>query len=485
MMAVSLYASRVILQILGVTDYGIYNVVGGVVGLLGFVSGSMSLAIQRFFAYDLGKNDFLSLNRTFSMAVQVHIFISVIIFIFAEILGYYLLPTLQISIERIEAAKWVFHLSVVTAIAKLMMIPYTALIISYERMGIFAYLSIAEAILSLGILFVIKWCNTSFDSLIFYAFLMFLVNSLITIIYSIYCTRRIKEVKFHFVNDSTIFKKLLGFASWTALGEFAWCGTIQGVNIILNMFFDPVVNASRGIAYHVQGAVMKFVQNFQVAVNPQIIKYYASDEKEQMTKLTYRCTCFSFYLTFLLSLPLLLRMEYILELWLGNVPEYSVVFCRLILVNVLLDVLSNLLLTVIKATGYIRNYYLISSLILLLNPILTFVVLRLGANPEVSFYIYSIVSILLTLVRLFTIYRIVHLKISSFLDKVIVPILLHIIIVLPFVYFFDKMLSNNIVSMMILYVYTAIISCMTIYLIDLNSSEKNIVITKLKNIIKK
>lgn len=485
MMLVSLYASRVILQVLGVTDYGIYNVVGGIVGLLGFVSGSMSLAVQRFFAYDLGRNDISSLNRTFSMSLQVHILIGVAIFVMAEVLGYFLLPTLQIPVERLAAAKWVFHFSIFTAVAKLMMVPFSALIISYERMGIFAYLSIAEAILSLGILFIVKWCSTSYDSLVFYAFLMFLTTLAITLIYSFYCTRRIREVKYHFVNDSTIFKRLLGFASWTALGEFAWCGTIQGVNIILNLFFDPIVNASRGIAYHVQSAVMRFVQNFQVAVNPQIIKYYANGEKEQMKGLTYRSTCFSFYLTLLLSLPLLLRMEYILQLWLGQVPEYSVVFCQLILINVLLDVVSNLLLTVIKATGHIRNYYLISSIILLLNPILTFVALKLGAEPEVSFYIYSAVSISLIVVRLLAVHKLAHIEVFSFIRKVVLPIVMHTIIVFPIVYMINFILSDDILSMIILYGCTAVIACAAIFIIDLSKSEKNSLINRIKILIRK
>lgn len=485
MMGVSLYASRVILQVLGVTDYGIYNVVGGVVGLLGFVSGSMSLAVQRFFAYDLGKNDLLSLNKTFSMAIQVHFLIGLIILIFAEILGYYLLPTLQIPIERIDASWWVFHLSVFTAIAKLMMVPFIALIISYERMSIFAYLSIAEALLNLGILFVVKWCSSSFDALVFYAFLMFLTTLAITMIYSFYCINKIVEVKYHFVKDNNIFRRLLGFASWTALGEFAWCGTIQGVNVILNLYFNPAVNASRGIAYHVQGAVMRFIQNFQVAVNPQIIKYYANNEKEQMKKLVYRSTCFSFYLTLLLSLPLLLKMEYVLQLWLGQVPEFSTIFCQLILVNVLLDVISNLLLTVVKASGHIRNYYLISSVVLLMNPILTFFALKFGAGPEVSFYIYSIVSILLMIIRLITVYRITHVEIFSFMRKVIIPIVIHTIIVFPIVYLFNSILSDNIISMLILYACTAIVVCVAIYILDLNKSERKTITNKIMNIINK
>jgi len=483
MMVVSLYASRVILEVLGVTNYGIYNVVGGIVGLLGFVSGSMSLAVQRFFAYDLGRKDFPSLNKTFSMAIQVHLLISIIIFILAEILGYYLLPTLQIPIERMEAARWVFHLSIFTAIAKLIMVPFSALIISYERMGIFAYLSIIEAILSLVILFIIKWCVFSFDSLVFYAFLLFLITVMITLIYSFYCTRKIREVKYHIVSDSNIFKRLLGFASWTAFGEFAWCGTIQGVNIILNVFFDPVVNASRGIAYHVQSAVLRFVQNFQIAVNPQIIKYYANDEKEEMKMLTYRSTCFSFYLTLLLSLPLFLRMEYVLQLWLGQVPNYSIIFCQLILVNVLLDVISNLLLTVIKATGYIRNYYLIASILLLLNPILTFVALKLGADAEVSFYIYSTVSILLMIVRLLTVHNIAHIEVFSFIRNVIIPIITHIVIVFPIIYLLNSILYNNVISMLVLYGCTAIVTCMAIYFFDLSKSERFIIINKIKDII--
>ena len=480
MMIISLYTSRVILQTLGVVDYGIYNVVGGIVGLLGFISGSMSLTVQRFFSFDLGRNDKESLNRTYSMALQIYILVGFVTFIAAEIAGYFLLPTLQIPEERMSVAIIVFHLSVLTAIAKLMITPLNALIISYERMSIFAYLSIAEAVLGLGVLFVVQWISRFYDSLKLYAILMLFMTIIIMAIYYLYCNYKIKDVKYRFTKDKEIFKRLIGFTSWTTLGEFAWCGTIQGVNLISNSFFGPVINASRGIAYHIQIAVMRFVQNFQVAVNPQIIKYYANKERDRMTKLAFRSTCFSFYLTILLSLPLILRMDYVLKIWLGQIPDYSIIFSQLIIINIWLDVISNLLVTIIKATGHIRNYYIISSAILLLNPLLTYTALKLGASPNAPFYIYSGVSIMLLITRLFAINKLANIEIYPFAKDVLYPIAKHIIIVFPLVYVFNRVLPEGILSLLLLYLVTAILVCTAIYIFDLSKSERQSIINKIK-----
>lgn len=474
---VALYTSRVVLQVLGVTDFGIYNVVGGVVALLGFISSSMSIAIQRFLSYDIGKNDIVSLNKTFNMAILIHALIALIVLLLAETIGlYFLAHHMNFPPERYAAAQWIFHFSVLTCCAKILQVPYNALVISYERMGIFAYLSIAEAALGLLIVYFLQLGD--FDRLKLYAVLTFGVALLIMILYSIYCTHKIKEVRFSLFWDRTIFRRLVGFASWSALGEISWGVTIQGVNIVLNLFFGPVVNAARGISYQVLAAINSFVQSFQMAVNPQIIKQYAAGNMAGMQTLVYRSSCFSFYLLLLLSLPILLRTEYILGLWLGQVPPYLVVFCRLILLNAMIDIHSNLLATVAKAYGKIRNYQLTVASILFLNLPLSYIVLKLGYPPESTFIVYTVLSLTLLGVRLVLVHRMVGMLVHNFLKAVIWPVIQHLLTALPIPICLNLFLPNTFVGFITVCFISSLSILLSVYTIGLTSQEKSMITAK-------
>lgn len=484
MLLVSLYTSRIVLQTLGVTDYGIYNVVGGIVALLGFVSNAMSISVQRFLSYDIGKNDIESLNRTFSTAIVIHILIALLILLVGETIGLYFVSNhMNFPIDRYNAAIWVFHLSLIASFFKILQVPYNALIISYERMDIFAYLSIGEAVLNLAVVYLLRLGNI--DKLTLYSLLLMIIALLVYALYYLYCRCKIKTVKFNLLFDRERFRSLIGFASWSALGEMSWAATLQGVNVVLNIFFSPVVNAARGISYQVLNAVNRFVQSFQMAVNPQIIKLYATDDIASMKTLVYRSTRFSVYLLLLLILPLLFRTEYIMKLWLGDVPEHLVLFCRLILVNALLDVLSNLHTTVAKAYGKIRNYQIIISLVLFLNLPLSYVCLRGGAPPESTYWVYSFVSILLLIIRLLIIKRMVGFSVVSYIKDVLCPISIVVILCLPLPVYLNKLIPESFIGLLVFTIISTISLIVSLFSFGITASERNFIVNKLKDFYKK
>ncbi len=431
MMAVTLYASRVLMRVLGVTDLGIYNVVGGAVALLGFISSSMAISVQRFLAYDLGKHDTDRLNLTLNIAVIIHVVIALTVWLVGESLGLWLVAKyLNLPAGRYDAAMIVYHMSVLAACVKMLQVPFNALIIATERMSLFAYLSIGEALLSLGCALALPWI--SYDHLIVYGGLTLGMTVCVAMLYAFCSLRTIEGVRLRWCWDKEIFRRLTSFAFWSALGEMSWGATIQGVNIVLNIFFGPAVNAARGIAYQVLNAVTRFAQNFQMAMNPQIIKQYAAGNLTEMETLMMRGTRLSFYLLLFLMSPLLLRTHYVLALWLGRVPDYLEIFTRLILINALLDALSNLTTTVVKAYGRIRNYQIIVSFVLFLNLPFSYLLIKAGLPPESSFWVYGLVSLSLLAVRLYFVKQMVGLSVRRFVRGVLVPVLFtSVVVALP------------------------------------------------------
>ena len=481
---VQLYTSRVVLQVLGVTDFGIYNAVGGVVAMLAFINSSMSLAVQRYLSYDLGRGDMASLNRTFNLSLLIHGLIAVVVALLAETAGYYFLTHyMNFPAARYEAACWVFHFSVLTCCVRFFQVPYTALVISFERMGIFAYLSIGEAVLGLAIVYLLQ--VGTLDKLELYAVLVSGVTLLITAMYAVYSLLKIREIKLRPTWDGPLFRRLLGFASWSALGELAWAATGQGVNVVLNLFFGPVVNASRGIAYQVLGAVSRFTQSFQMAVNPQIIKRYAAGNVRGMEALVFRSTCFSYYLLLLLTLPLFLRMEYVLELWLGQVPPHLTAFCRLTLLGAMTDILSNLQATVAKAYGRIRNYQLVVAGVLMLNLPLSYAALKLGAPAESVFLVYIAVSVSLFFVRLWLIRRMVGLRVRDYLRGVLLPVLRVSVVVLPLPLVAHSLLAETLPGLVGVVAVSCLSVALAVYAAGLTATERQTVRARSSILIRK
>src|SRR5690554_2679044 len=397
-MLVSLYTSRVILNTLGVEDYGIYNVVGGVVSMFAFFNSAMSSATQRFLSYEIGKGDFVQLRKTFNATQIIHICIAVFIFILAETVGLWFVKNyLVIPPERLNAAIWVYHFSVLSFMVSIIQVPYNATIIAHERMNVYAYVSIIEVLLKLLIVFMLTWIT--YDKLILYGILHFGVMFLIAAIYRIYTRKNFEESKFEVVKDKGLYKTLISYSGWNLFGNIAGVAQGQGINIILNIFFGPVVNAARGIATQVQSAVNSFVSNFQMAVKPQIIKSYAANEKDYMISLIIQSSKYSFYLLFILSLPIILEVDQILKIWLITVPEYASIFTVLVLVIILINSISGPLMTAVQAAGKIAIYQAVIGTLLFLTLPISYVFLKLGYPPEVTLYITIVIEVIALIFR--------------------------------------------------------------------------------------
>lgn len=484
MMFVTLFTSREVLDKLGVTDYGIYNVVGGVVAMLGFLNSSMSNAVQRYLSFEIGKNNEAGVNRIFNVSLFAHAGIAVFVFIVMEIVGVWYLNThMNIPAERMDAANWVLQCSIFTTLFTIVQVPYNAIIISKEQMGIYAYISILEVVLKLLVVYMLAIGN--FDKLKLYSVLIMVVTIGIVMIYRFYCTRKYKEAKFKLIKDWNLLKQIVGFASWNMLGELAWVFTGQGVNIILNSFFGPVVNAARGLAEQVNGAVNRFVANFQTAVNPQLIKNYASDQLGEMKTLLFRSTRFSYYLLLALSLPIILKMDFILHLWLKEVPDYTVGFCQLVLVSSLVSTLSNLLAQVARAYGKIRNYQIIVSIFLFLNFPLSYIVLKFGCSPLSSMFVNIGVNTMLLFVRLRLTNRIIQMTYGSFIRNVLLPVIIvtAVALVIPLIIYF--MLDNSIISFIIVCLVSFVSVGVSTYALGMNANERLYILAAISKIITK
>lgn len=417
MMAVSLYTSRVVLNALGVEDYGIYNVVGSIVAMFHILSGSLSSAIGRFLTFELGRGDKTRLNRVFCTSIIVQVILAVIIIIAIESIGLWFANNkLQIPPERLNAAIWVIHLSVITFAIGLISVPYNALVIAHERMAAFAYISIIEATLKLLIAIWVTY--TLYDKLIFYATLMALVAVAMRIIYGVYSRRNFEEARFHLIFDKSLLQEMFGFAGWNFIGVSSVVLRDQGSNIILNIFCGPVVNAARGIALQVHAAVSQFVSNFQTAFNPQITKSFAAGDRAFMHSLIMRGARFSSYLIILLSLPLLLETEFVLKIWLKIVPDHAANFTRLMLLFALSEALAKPIVTGMLASGDIKKFQLIAGSIQLLNLPLAYLALLWGFRPEGVFFIALLVSHIALFAKLVLVKPLIGLGVKAFIVDV-------------------------------------------------------------------
>jgi len=422
-LGVSLYTSRVILNTLGVEDFGIYNVVGSIVMMFSFFNSAMSSATQRFMSYELGKNDAKQLKKVFSMSVNIHGVIAATILILAETIGLWFLNVkLNIPIERMDAANWVYQFSILSFFFTVVGVPYNAMIIAHERMKVYAYVSIVEVILKLIVVFVLVWFG--YDKLKMYASLIFIVSVFVWFLYKSYCKSNFPESTYQFFWDKPLFKIMMNYASWSLFGNVAAVAMGQGVNILLNIFFGPVVNSARGIAYQVNSAVGGFVNNFQMAMNPQIIKSYAANDWQYMHLLIFQGSKYSFFLLFFISMPILMEAEAVVKWWLKIVPENTVIFCRLVLINALIDCISGPLMTAAQATGKIKKYQaVIGGLLLLVLPI-SYVLLKEGFSPHATFYVGISVSMLALFLRLLILKPMLNLSVMKFTRIVLIRILL-------------------------------------------------------------
>ena len=485
-MMVSLYTSRVVLNTLGVEDYGIYNVVGGFVTMFSLISNSLSASTSRFLTYELGKGDMQQLKQVFSTSLSIHALLVVAVFLLAETIGVWFLNTkMTIPTDRLYAANWVFQASVFAFMIGLFSVPYNASIVSHEKMNFFAYLGIFDVLMRLGIVLFIAYSPWQFDRLIIYALLLVGVSVIWQLANMIYCNRHFQECKLQFAFHSGNWKEMSSFAGWNFIGCTAGLLKEQGVNLLLNLFVGPVLNAARGIALSVNTAVGSFVGNFMTALCPQITKSYAAGEYVFMMSLVERGSRFSFYILFLLALPILFETEFMLTLWLNDFPEHTVNFVRLILLLSLSDVLSNTLITLQNATGKIRNYQIAVGGALMLNFPISYLCLKMGCVPESVFIVALIVSVLCLILRLLFLRRMVQLSVKQYLYSVCLNVLsVSLISVIIPILVYSQMEEGWARFLSIIFC-CMVCSALSIYLVGCSMSERKFILDRVRLIKKR
>lgn len=477
---VSLYTSRVVLNALGVDDYGIYNVVGGFVAMFSLLSGALSNAISRYITFELGRGDKERLKDVFSTSVTVQIILALGIIVIAEIVGVWFLNVkMNVPEGRMVAANWVFQCSLLTFAINLISVPYNACIIAHERMGAFAYVSILEAVLKLGsvlLLFII-----GFDRLITYAILMVLVATLIRLIYGIYCGRHFEECHYHFSFSMPLIKEMTSLAGWNMLGAGGAVLNDYGVNVLMNLFFGVKVNAARGLSVQVNAAVTQFVNSFTTAVNPQITKSYAKGDTDYTFSLVTMSSKYSFFLMLLFAVPLIAETPYLLELWLKNVPEYTVLFVRLTLIISLITTLSTSLYTLAISTGNIKKYQIIVGSLSLSCFFFTYVFYKIDAPVETAYYVSIIVNIAILFARLWILADLTGLNILDYIKKVIfkafVVTLISGIIAYLWLLLFPK---QSFSSALLVVVLCVVSSALIIIYLGLSSYERRYLLSFIK-----
>lgn len=407
-MAVTLYTSRVILQVLGVDDFGLFNVVAGVVSMMSFLNSAMSVATNRYLAFELGKGGEQSevLHKTFCINFKIYVILCVIFAVLAETLGlWFVNSSLNIPDNRIFAANWVYQFMIVSVIAGMLVTPYNAAIIAHEQMSIYAYMSLFDVFMKLAIVYALSL--TSFDRLIVYGALYSIVSCITTFAYFLYCKYHYPECKYTIYKDPKLFRELLSYTGWNLFGSGSAIAREQGLNMLLNIFFGSAVNAARGLAYQVNSAASMFFTNFFAAVRPQITKLYASENYEEMYALTARASRFSYYLILLVALPLFMETGNLLQLWLGNVPQYTVEFTRLVVVITAIDAIANPLMTVAHATGQIKLYQSVVGTLVILTLPISYLFLKFGYPPVTVFWVTIVLSIIAFFVRFIIVKKLV------------------------------------------------------------------------------
>ena len=481
---ISLYTGRVILNALGVEDYGIYNVVGGVVAMFSIVSSALSSSISRFITFELGKGNKERLNLVFITSVNIQIVISLIILLLGEIIGVWFVNNhMNLPEGRLGAANWVLHCSLLMFCINLISVPYNACIIAHERMTVFAYVSILEAVLKLAVCFLIQ--ATPFDRLIFYAVLLVIVAVIIRLVYGIYCGRNFQECRYRFTADISLFKEMGSFGGWSFLTNTAYLFNTQGVNILINLFFGVSFNTARGIATQVDAAIMQFVNNFTTAVNPQITKNYAAGNKGDMFKLICRGSKFSYFLLLLFALPVMFETHYILQLWLKMVPDYTVIFLRLTLIGAMVNMLGNTGITACMATGDIRRYVIwITSIGCLVFPF-TWVAFELGMPVESAYIVFIFVYIGVDSVRLYIMKGLLGFPVMMFIKEVIwkITIVTGVAFLPPLWPYL--LMQESFLRLLTICCVCTLSSCGTIYFLGLSQNERVFVKKTISKIIDK
>ena len=479
LMVITLYTSRVILDALGVEDYGIYNVVGGFVALFAIVSRSLSGAESRFLNYAMGTDDKERVKTTFSSIVTIQVFLAIVVAILAEAIGVWFLNNkMVIPHDRLVAANWCFQLSVLTFCYNLFAVPYNAAIIAHEKMKVFAYVSIVEGIAKLAISYLI-FCSP-IDKLVFYAILLCLLQIVVREMYRHYCLSHFEECKYKFVYDKSLLRELISYAGWGYIGSTADVLRNQGINVLINLFFGPAINAARAISNQVLHAVDGFINTFMVAVRPQMVQSYAAGNINYVNELIIMSTKFSYYLFLILSLPIIFNTDALLHLWLKVVPDHCAIFVQLTLVFAMITILSRPISIAQAATGKIRDYQLVVSGVQLLNLPISYCCLRFGCDVAVVLVVAIVLAIIVIFLSMFMIRRIMQFNVMIFVRQVLLKVLCvtTISLIIPtLIHFF---LPHNKFWLFMGILFCLFTTVLFVFIIGCNNQERSYVIHTIK-----
>ena len=470
-MLVSLYTVRVVLSVLGAENYGIYNVVAGVVTMFSFLSGAMATASQRYFSFYLGRNDTEELKNTFSVTLTIYIILALSVILLAETIGlWFVYNKLVIPPERFTAAKWIYQAAVISFLFTLITTPYMSAIIAHENMNVYAYVSIIEAGLKLGVVFLLK--ILPFDKLILYSFLLLAVAMINTSIYRMYCKKKYEECRLKITWNKKLFKEIFAFTGWTLFGQFTGVVRNQAITVLFNQFFTPVVVAARSISMQITNAVNVFSSNFNTSLYPPIIKEYSAGNKTEMFNLLYSGCKITFFLMWVFALPLILHMDVILTLWLKDVPEWTVLFTQLALVEVLINSLSQPIVTAARAPGKMMAYELILGTMQILIFVFSWILFRIGYEAWISFAIAIFVNFVMMIVRLILVKGLIGLPLGKFLTNTLLPLIVVSIISLGIAVGMKFLLPKGTVWSLGQIVLTIPITITAMYFIGLNKEQQ-------------
>ncbi len=482
-LSIRLYTSRVVLQVLGISEYGVYTVVGGVVVMFSFLTTALSTAVSRYQTYSLGHDNIKVQQQVFSTCLSIILIISLILIILIELIAPWFLNTkLDIPDGLMNAAQWCLQFSIIAFFFNLFSIPYNASIIAHEKMNAYAYISVFEAILQLLIVSCLIFLKG--NKLIWYGAMMAILAIVIRLIYGLYCRKNFQECKYSFSIDKALAKDIFGFTSWSILGNGAFILNTQGINIIMNMFFGVTINAARGIADQVQGAIMQLLLSFTTALNPQIVKSYASGDERYVNKLVCSGAKFSFFLSLLFAIPLELETEFILKLWLGNYPSYAPIFVRLAIIATMIDFLGNTIARAVWATGKVKSYYLLTSCISVLVLPISYIFYKKGFNPQFSYIVFILIYAILIPVRLRILKELMNFSPKQFVAYTIMPLIpvTLLSIIIPVV--IRILMTPSVFRLIIVAIVSISSTTFFAYFIGLTSEERSLLKNKFRHLLK-
>ena len=477
-MAVGLYTVRAILDILGVVDYGLYNVVGGVVTMFAFMNRTLSTSSQRYFSIELARGDKERLSKWFCLNITTFLTIGIVITVFLETVGLWFLNTqMTIPQERLTAANVVYQLSIISFLFQIVSVPYLALVIAHEKMNVFAYVGVIEALGKVVIVFILMMLT--YDKLIIYGILILLLSVGTAMSYIIYCRKHYPESKYKWYWNTKEIKELLGFSGWHFFGTFSTSCRSQGINILLNMFFNPAVNAARAVAFQVNMHILQLSTNFFTAIKPQIYKSYAKKEYEDLFRLMMRASIISAFLISIIAFPIIANTSYILGLWLKEVPNYTVLFTQLALINGLIDTSDAPLIAAALATGKIRKYMLIVSTMILANVPISYLALKLGGDPTITLYISITISCISVIVRAYLLKGLINFPWVKYLFMM-AKLLLVTLVMLVVIYMLPQDYSNHLLSFVSASV-TVIFLTIVLYGLVADKGDRQYILSFIKN----